>query len=107
MKSNSRNKNNHEEQLRFENELEKLKLSATHGAKFFTGENVPPEVENEWLKNIIEFEDQFEIHNIDTNEKEEEASVEFFVDYKGAKESKCVSHKGESYAKLRKSPEGH
>jgi len=262
MKSNSKNKNNHEKQLRFENELEKLKLSATHGAKFFTGENVPPEVENEWLKNIIEFEDQFEnckqikirtrlgepeypkpealeeseisekldelqqlmfknnvslstladvpkvelyrfiteelfeeeiddiridgfmncfiyeefhpnakidaenemesffmhfldkdmqeylfmnfsetvetkdgveisrddfvkqlhtfleqydemelsefeIHNIEINEKEEEASVEFFVDYKGAKQSKCVSHKGESYAKLRKSPEGY
>ena len=50
-----------EEKLRMENEIEKLKLSAQYGAKFSEGEDkLPPEVESEWLKYIIKFEDQFE-----------------------------------------------
>jgi len=55
-----KNENEHKKYLRLDNEIEKLKLTASHRASFFTGENVPPEVESEWLKNIVEFENQFE-----------------------------------------------
>lgn len=47
-----------EDQLRMENEIEKIKLSALHGAEFFTKNELPPEVENEWLKYISAFEEQ-------------------------------------------------
>lgn len=47
------------ERLQLENELKKLKLSLEHGAVFSdkpNGKDLPPEVENEFLKNIEEFE---------------------------------------------------
>lgn len=47
-----------EEKLRMENEIEKLKLSALHGAEFFSNSELPPEIENEWLKYISAFEEQ-------------------------------------------------
>lgn len=49
-----------EEKLRIENEIEKLKLSAFHGAEFFSKNELPPEVENEWLKYIAHFEKKWE-----------------------------------------------
>lgn len=62
MPSSSQDQNERDKQLRFENELEKLKLSATRGAKFFSNEesNLPPEIEKKWLNYINEFENQFE-----------------------------------------------
>jgi hypothetical protein len=45
--------------LRIENELKKIKLMFEHGADFFYPDNqndLPPELENEFLKNIEEFE---------------------------------------------------
>ncbi len=52
-----------EEQLRIENEILKLKLQAELGGEMqsFEGmENLPPEMENMFLKNILSFEHQFE-----------------------------------------------
>ena len=45
-----------EENLRMENELLKLKLQAQFGAKLGEGETLPPEIENEFLKNVFAFE---------------------------------------------------
>lgn len=46
--------------LKEENELLKLKLRAEHGANFFeTSDDLPPEVENEWLKHISFFEKNY------------------------------------------------
>ena len=39
-----------------ENELLKLKLQAQFGAKLGEGETLPPEIENEFLKNVFAFE---------------------------------------------------
>ena len=44
------------ENLRMENELLKLKLQAQFGAKLGAGETLPPEIENEFLKNVFAFE---------------------------------------------------
>lgn len=57
--SNSKNKKS--EDLRKENELKKLKLSAEYGAAF-SGDSdlLPPEIENQWLKNIEEFEEEYQ-----------------------------------------------
>lgn len=44
------------EELRKENELLKLKLQAEMGAHFPEGKDIPPEIENQFLKNIIAFE---------------------------------------------------
>lgn len=49
---------NYEERLRIENEVEKLKLSAFHDVTFFIKSELPPEIENEWLKYIQAFEEQ-------------------------------------------------
>ncbi len=46
-----------EEQLRFENELLKLKLQAELGAQFGTNADIPPEVEQEFLKQIMAFQE--------------------------------------------------
>jgi hypothetical protein len=55
---------NSKEQLRAENEFLKMKLMLEKGATFRTVEageqDLPPEVENEFLNNIIEFEKQWE-----------------------------------------------
>ncbi len=59
------NQLNEEENLRAENDFLKMKIMLEHGAEFHSGntdEEMPAEVENEFLKNIIEFEKQFEAH---------------------------------------------
>jgi hypothetical protein len=45
-----------EENLRMQNEFLKLKMMAESGAIFGGGENLPPEIENQFLNNILEFE---------------------------------------------------
>src|ERR1700722_17845561 len=46
--------------LKFENELEKLKLQGEFGANFFGGSgNIPPEMEAQWLKNVRAFEESY------------------------------------------------
>lgn len=52
--------NDPEEQLRIENELLRLKLQAETGANLQELENVPPEVENAFLNNILAFERQLD-----------------------------------------------
>jgi len=47
-----------EEQLRIENEILKLKLQAELGGQFESNEQLPPDVENLFLKNVFEFEEQ-------------------------------------------------
>jgi hypothetical protein len=52
-----------EEQLKAENDFLKMKLMLEKGAEFHTSgdsRELPPEVENEFLKNIMEFERQFD-----------------------------------------------
>lgn len=48
-----------EEQLNIENDILKLKLKAEHGGNFEMEGELPPEIENAFLKNVIEFEHQF------------------------------------------------
>jgi hypothetical protein len=45
-----------EEQLRIENEILKLKIQAELGGDFEGEESLPPDVENAFLKNVLEFE---------------------------------------------------
>jgi hypothetical protein len=52
-----------EERLQRENEIKKLKLSAFNDAHFSESDDLPPEVENEWLNHIEAFEEQYE--NVD------------------------------------------
>ena len=53
--------NDPQENLRIENELLKLKMQAEKGALFGGNmEDLPPEVEAEFLKNVQQFEDSFE-----------------------------------------------
>ncbi|MBK9731490.1 MAG: hypothetical protein IPO83_09400 [Chitinophagaceae bacterium] len=49
------------EQLRMENELLKLKIHAQYGGipGSESSSNLPPEIENEFLKNVIAFEEQY------------------------------------------------
>jgi hypothetical protein len=49
-----------EEQLRIENELLRLKLQAETGADLQHLENIPPDVENAFLNNILAFERQLD-----------------------------------------------
>jgi hypothetical protein len=52
---------NREEALRAENEYLKMKLMLENGAQFAqAGEDCPPELENLFLKSVMEFEKQFE-----------------------------------------------
>jgi hypothetical protein len=51
--------NNPEENIRMENEFLKLKLKAELGAETFIAGNFPPKVENEFLKNVLAFENSF------------------------------------------------
>lgn len=46
-----------EEQLRIENELLKLKLQAEMGAQFGANADIPPEVEQEFLRQIMAFQE--------------------------------------------------
>ena len=50
--------NDPEEDLRMENELLKLKMQAERGGVFVGGEDIPPEIENDWLQNILRFEEE-------------------------------------------------
>ena len=52
--------NDPEEDLRMENELLKLKMQAERGGVFVGGEDIPPEIENDWLQNILRFEEEWE-----------------------------------------------
>lgn len=47
------------EAIRMENELLKLKISAENGAHFGTAPGLLPEIENQFLKNVIDFEKRF------------------------------------------------
>jgi hypothetical protein len=49
-----------EEHLQRENEIKKLKLSASKDAHFSRNDELPPEIENEWLNHIEAFEEQYE-----------------------------------------------
>lgn len=53
---------NPEENIRLENELLKLKMMAQFGSDFSQGEssNVPPEIMNQFLKNVIQFEENYD-----------------------------------------------
>ncbi len=48
-----------EEHLKIENDILKIKLQAELGGDFESEEELPPEIENAFLKNVIEFEHQF------------------------------------------------
>ncbi len=52
------NQSNKIEELKFENELKKIKLSLEHGAEFInlTDENIPAEIESEFLNHVEQFE---------------------------------------------------
>jgi len=50
---------NPEENIRMENELLQLKLKAELGAETYITGHFPPEVENEFLKNVLAFENSF------------------------------------------------
>lgn len=47
-----------EENLRMQNDFLKMKMMAESGAIFGGGENLPPEIENQFLNNILAFEKQ-------------------------------------------------
>jgi len=51
--------NDPEENLRIENELLRLKLQAELGGQSHSSGNLPPEIENEFLKNILAFEHNY------------------------------------------------
>ena len=59
-----KNKNNKtNEELRFENEVRKAKLTLEKGAKFYSGEgalDIPPDIESNWLDDMEKFEDAME-----------------------------------------------
>jgi hypothetical protein len=48
-----------EENMRMENQLLQLKLKAELGADTFISGNFPPDIENEFLKNVLAFENSF------------------------------------------------
>jgi len=68
---------NPEEQLRIENELLKLKLQAELGAEFGNNADIPPEVEQEFLKQIMAFQ-----------EHQKDAPLVVFGEYVGGPELK-------------------
>lgn len=49
--------NQNDDELKFENELLKLKLIAESGAHFSESNNTPPQVENIWLNHIMAYEE--------------------------------------------------
>jgi hypothetical protein len=48
-----------EENLRMENELLKLKMKAELGSESYSAEDIDPELENEFLKNVMAFEQNY------------------------------------------------
>jgi len=59
MDNNEKFSDDPQEHFRIENEILKIKLKAQYGDAFFmqSNESMPPEMENQFLKNIIAFED--------------------------------------------------
>jgi len=59
MDNNEKFSDDPQENFRIENEILKIKLKAQYGDAFFmqSNESMPPEMENQFLKNIIAFED--------------------------------------------------
>ncbi len=57
---------NEEERLRAENDFLKMKLMLESGARFGVqgGGDLPPDIENAFLNNVIEFEKQFNQHKL-------------------------------------------
>jgi hypothetical protein len=55
---------NDEDRLKAENDFLKMKLMLENGAQFSEGNNndLPPEIENQFLRNMVEFESQFAEH---------------------------------------------
>ncbi len=51
--------NNPQENLRIENEILRMKLKAELGGIYGGSHNLPPEIENEFLKNILAFEREY------------------------------------------------
>lgn len=54
-----------EEKVKAENDFLKMKIMIEHGGDFYSEDdnaNVPPDIENEFLTNVIEFERQFSLH---------------------------------------------
>lgn len=51
--------NDPEEQLREENELLRIKIQAQFGGHSDSSDELPPEIENEFLKNVLAFEEQY------------------------------------------------
>ncbi|MEP7128349.1 MAG: hypothetical protein ABI729_05750 [Chitinophagales bacterium] len=51
--------NDPEEQLREENELLRIKIQAQFGGHSDSNDDLPPEIENEFLKNVLAFEEQY------------------------------------------------
>lgn len=47
------------EKLRLENEILRLKLKAECGSEFHHSDNIPPEIEHQFLKNILAFEESY------------------------------------------------
>lgn len=60
--NNDFNSTDHQDNLHAENDFLKMKLMLERGAQFGSayGVNLPPEIENEFLKNIIAIEQQFD-----------------------------------------------
>ncbi len=61
---NEQDKQHHEENLRDENEFLRMKLMLEHGADIGgnSDDDLPAEVENEFLRNVMAFEEQFSQH---------------------------------------------
>src|SRR6185295_10150780 len=60
---------NEEENLRVENEFLKMKIMLEHGGQFGELEedgntDLPPEIENQFLNNVLAFEKQFSEHKV-------------------------------------------
>ncbi|MBC7934878.1 MAG: hypothetical protein H7Y86_05915 [Rhizobacter sp.] len=68
MQNEEKFSNNREENLRIENELIRIKMNAQFGETFQMEieAGLPPEIENQFLKNILAFEEQFHSGNAKT-----------------------------------------
>ena len=52
--------NRNDDSLKSENDFLKLKMMLEHGAQFGSAKDLPPEIENEFLRSVMEYEKQFE-----------------------------------------------
>ena len=62
MFENDKNSENRED-LKQENDFLKMKMMLEYGAEFGTAENIPAEVENEFLRSVAAFEEQYKTGN--------------------------------------------